>query len=131
MMTTENALTTPHSPWWAKLLDRFGIPTAMLGVVLYFIWISVGWVAEKVVLPIAENHVKFLDSVDQNTQRQTEILQRIAEITEANQVIVKRMLETVVANQKIMMDTNKMLPLEAAKAAQKVIDSINVKDDEK
>ena len=104
-----NSLTTLNSPWWAKLLDRFGIPTAMLAVIMYFAWASITWTAERVAVPLAESHLKFLNSVDKSTQQQTEVLEKIAKISEASQQIQVKVMETVLANQKIMQDTNHKL----------------------
>lgn len=71
-MNDSNAITSPDSPWWAKLLDRFGIPTVFLAIVLYWVYASSQWLAEHVVVPVTNGHIRLLESVQKTSAKLTE-----------------------------------------------------------
>ena len=74
---SDNALTKEDAPWWAKLLDRFGIPTAMLAVLLYFGYKSATWLGEHVFVPVVEGHISLLESVRDESKKQTAVLKQV------------------------------------------------------
>jgi len=49
-----------ETPWWLQQLFQFGVPTIILGLVMYGIWHSMSWLAQKIFLPATEKHIEFL-----------------------------------------------------------------------
>lgn len=104
-----NALTGSLSPWWAKLLDRFGIPTVMLGVVLWFGYQGLVWLSQNVFVPVTNGHVELLKSVRESTAEmstqaklQTQTLKTIAEsnngileVVKNNQQLNREMIKSI------------------------------------
>jgi len=77
MAINTNILTTDSSPWWAKLLDRFGISTCMLAVLVYAIYIVTMWSATNVITPIVLSHMELLKATRDATSQQAIILLRV------------------------------------------------------
>lgn len=94
-----NALTSAVSPWWAKLLDRFGIPTVLLGIVLWFGYQGLVWLAKNVFVPVTNGHVQLLHTVQEAATKQTEVLNNILmaqnQTRETNQKILESQNQTI------------------------------------
>jgi hypothetical protein len=76
-MSDCNAIAKENSPWWAKLLDRFGVPTAMLAVVLFFSYETAQWLGENILVPVTNGHIHLLESVRDESKKQTFTLEEI------------------------------------------------------
>lgn len=60
--------------WWFAALDRFGMPTLALiaiGIALYKTGV---WAADRVIVPVTERHLKFVDAVQDAQTLNTEKL---------------------------------------------------------
>jgi len=77
MAINTNILTTDSSPWWAKLLDRFGVSTCMLIALVYAIYLVVMWLAVNVITPITSSHMELLRATRDATAQQAIILLRV------------------------------------------------------
>lgn len=66
-----NALTTEQSPWWAKLLDRYGVPTVMLVAMGFAGSHCAVWFAQKVAEPLVNSHMDFLSTMKVEAASQT------------------------------------------------------------
>ena len=94
MAINTNILTTDSSPWWAKLLDRFGISTCMLAVLVYAIYIVTMWSATNVITPIVLSHMELLKATRDATSLQTTILLKIDKSLDERNDIMMRLGET-------------------------------------
>ena len=83
-----NSLTNESSPWWAKLLDRYGIPTVLLAITIFAAWSGVKWVATEVGKPLVTRHIVFVDGVQGQVEKQTDILRELAEVNRGTQKIM-------------------------------------------
>jgi len=111
MAINTNILTTDSSPWWAKLLDRFGISTCMLAVLVYAIYIVTMWSATNVITPIVLSHMELLKATRDATSLQTTILLKIDKSLDERNDIMMRLgkthgliLKAVNANQILIRD---------------------------
>ena len=111
MAINTNILTTDSSPWWAKLLDRFGISTCMLAVLVYAIYLVTMWSANNVVTPIVMSHMELLKATRDATAQQTEILLKVEKsLDERNNIMTDlgeingSILKVVKDNQILMQD---------------------------
>jgi hypothetical protein len=77
-MNDSNALTTGESPWWAKLLDRFGVSTAILALLMIGLFRAGQWIATTVVQPLASAHLQFLRDASATMTQQTNIMDRMS-----------------------------------------------------
>ena len=76
-MNDSNAICNPDSPWWAKLLDRFGVSTCMLIALVYAIYLVAMWLALNVITPITSSHMELLRATRDATAQQAIILLRV------------------------------------------------------
>lgn len=88
-MTESNSLVTTDSPWWAKLLDRFGVSTALLAVIIYCCIHTGQWLGTNVITPVTSQHIEFLRATHQTLQQQTVILKHIDDAIDKRNTIME------------------------------------------
>lgn len=93
-----NALTHADSPWYLKILDRFGVPTAMLAAVLYFVFMTAQWTANTVIVPLTNGHLKTLDIVQQQLTQQTRILETTGTCAARIENLVRETTQTILTD---------------------------------
>ena len=81
-MNESLAITTKDSPWWAKLLERFGVNTCFTAVILYAVYCGGLWTADHIVAPIADAHIELLRSTMDEQRLQTLQLQKQTDMLE-------------------------------------------------
>lgn len=74
---------------WSSLIQTFGIAVACLVALSLGVWRALVWIGEKVVLPVANRHILFLDEVATAIRSHTQIMTAM----EARIVAVKDKLE--------------------------------------
>ena len=60
-----------------QLVQTIGLSGAILAVFGVAVWRSLNWLANNFFKPIADRHIKFVDSVESSFLRQTEMISRI------------------------------------------------------
>ncbi len=45
------------------ILERFGLPITLLAICGWALYRSVNWAADKILLPVANRHIQFLDKI--------------------------------------------------------------------
>lgn len=70
---------------WVQVAQTFGLPVALLLILLAALWRILRWLAENVVLPLVRKHLEFLDKamgamdrVAANVEAQTATSAKIA-----------------------------------------------------
>lgn len=106
-MNDKHALTTAESPWWAKLIDRFGVSTALLAVVLYGCWAASYWIAEHVVQPAVAAHLRQLAATEKAIEAQTGVLEDIKTTNRQHLVTSQSILRVVEENNGMIQDLQK------------------------
>lgn len=89
MSTGQETKPEPALPWWANigryLLDKYGLPTLILIVVLYSLWQGIwklsSWTAPKVER-IVVDHSEFLKETTKTAARMAETQERQVELSE-------------------------------------------------
>ena len=66
-----------ETPWWLHQIFQFGVPTAILGLVMYAIWHSMSWLAQKIFLPATEKHIEFLAKTSQAIEGIEHVVEKI------------------------------------------------------
>lgn len=52
------------APSWLQIVEKIGIPMGILAVFSWGFWKSAQWAGTKIILPIHERHMQFLDSLE-------------------------------------------------------------------
>lgn len=59
------------------LLQEFGFPAVMLGIMFVGLYRVAIWFAKNVASPLTQSHINLVDQLEKSDQRQTEILARL------------------------------------------------------
>ncbi|HQX52189.1 MAG TPA: hypothetical protein PLR25_19880 [Planctomycetaceae bacterium] len=98
--------------WIVNSVKSLGLPTVFLGIITYMIWVSGGWAAENVVMPLFRKQMSFIDEASAMTKQMTETTKQIETMIKeqskdtgnaVNEVVKNR--EAVVANRQIFQTT--------------------------
>jgi len=98
--------------WIVAAVKSLGLPTVFLGIITYMIWVSGGWAAENVVMPLFRKQMSFIDEASAMTKQMTETTKQIETMIKeqskdtgnaVNEVVKNR--EAVVANRQIFQTT--------------------------
>lgn len=57
-----------RDPAWLSIVSRLGVPSALLGVMMYLIYVGGMWVGQNIVKPLADRQIKFIDEVDESVR---------------------------------------------------------------
>lgn len=74
-----HARSTPID--WLDLLREFGFPTVCVCALSWAIWRSLMWLGNRILLPLVERHVKFLDDLTAHNERLVESLHQVCRAT--------------------------------------------------
>lgn len=61
-----------NEPFWYRLLERFGMPTAYLFVLTSVLYQAITWTGQQVVLPAAKAHINMVTTVGEASLSQAE-----------------------------------------------------------
>lgn len=73
---------TPTRDWF-DIAQSFGLPVVMLFVVVWGLSKVAIWLGHRVVVPVMERHVKFIDKLEGSVEKQSDNLDRMATSQEA------------------------------------------------
>lgn len=59
------------APWWVGAINKAGIPTGVLAVVLWLLYCGGVWTGNTIIVPLFERQVKFMDETSEMIQEQT------------------------------------------------------------
>lgn len=76
---------------WTNLIQTFGIAVTCLVALALAVWRILVWVGEKVIVPVSERHIKFLDEVSASVRAQSDF----ARAQREEMVAHTRMLEAL------------------------------------
>lgn len=65
----QTQLVLQKEPWWMGAIKQLGVPTALLIALGVGGYRASAWVGENVVKPLTDRQIKFIDSVDENVQK--------------------------------------------------------------
>ena len=65
--------------WLGTAIEKFGIPTGVLLVLLLFIWRAGVWIRDKIATPIVDKHLSLISKIEANDDKQTASLASLAE----------------------------------------------------
>ena len=68
--------------WLGTAIEKFGIPTGVLLVLLVFIWRTGVWFRDKVATPVVEKHLSLIQTLETNDEKQTASLESLAKSQE-------------------------------------------------
>lgn len=57
------------SPWWVVVIKTIGLPTAMLCAMTYFVYSAGLWAGEKIVIPLFNKQMTFIDEASDLTRQ--------------------------------------------------------------
>ena len=60
-------MATDRGPWWMDAVKTLGLPTVFLGVVTFMIWSAGSWAGEKVIMPLFNKQMTFIDEASKMT----------------------------------------------------------------
>ena len=67
----------PKTPWWISTINRLGLPTALLCVILFMLWQGGVWTADNVAMPIVKKQVEFIDAALKANEKMASITSEI------------------------------------------------------
>lgn len=68
---------------WGDLAKTFGITALCLFALAVAVWRAAVWAGNRILVPIAERHVKFVDEVAASAKAQVEVLRALADAQKA------------------------------------------------
>lgn len=60
-------------PLVMQALDRFGYPTLLSGVMLFFLYQGTKWIANEIIVPVKDSVLKTHESFQETAKKQSEI----------------------------------------------------------
>ncbi len=73
---------TPKSDAWfdrgSHILERFGLPTLLLLAVLCAFGYGSWWIGNKILIPVAERHIQFVDTIEKERAGDKDLLREIS-----------------------------------------------------
>lgn len=66
---------------WMQVIERIGIPLGILAAFAWGAWKALCWVGEEVVKPIVARTVKFLDQMEETTERMSDSIRIMSDHT--------------------------------------------------
>ena len=76
--------------WLGSAIEKFGIPTGVLLVLLVFIWRVGVWFRDKVATPLVENHISLIRKLEVNDDKKTVALDSLAHSQEKQTEIMEQ-----------------------------------------
>lgn len=67
-------VTHDQLDWGVETLKTFGVPIAMLAVIVYGIWRVISWSGKNVVTPLVERQVALMDAIQKAQENQSTVL---------------------------------------------------------
>jgi len=83
-MTEENE--EAKSPWWITTINRLGLPTALLCVILFMLWRGGVWVADHVAIPIVSKQIEFINSASKTNEEMAKMTAEIRDTMKQQQL---------------------------------------------
>ncbi len=80
---------------------NFGVPTAILLMLMYGLWKMAMWFKESVVEPVVKSHLKLIETLNEHIPKQTEAIYRQSEVLEKRTALFAALAE----NQKQIAET--------------------------
>ena len=74
------------SPWWANLINRLGVPTALLVVILFMLWSGASWIANNVVVPIVSKQIEYIEASSQVSRDVVKVTAEIRDSSKQQQI---------------------------------------------
>ncbi len=74
------------SPWWISTINRLGLPTALLCIILFMLWQGGVWTANNVAMPIVKKQVEFIDSASKANEEMATITREIRDTLKQQKV---------------------------------------------
>jgi hypothetical protein len=68
---------------FVSVVERIGVPVAIIAIVGWAFWNILVWVAAKVVEPIAASHIALVESTKKTNEMNAETLKKVGEIFES------------------------------------------------
>lgn len=76
-------------PWWFNVVQRVGLPTALVVFMCYGAWRGVSWFGANIAMPMYVEQVKFINSVDNSVKE----MAKAAQLGEESRALMSRQLE--------------------------------------
>ena len=86
MTKSEDSDEGSKSPWWVVVINRLGLPTALLCVLLFMLWRGGVWVADNVVVPIVAKQIAYIESASQVSRDVVEMTAQIRDSAKQQQI---------------------------------------------
>lgn len=64
---------------WTDLVEKMGLPGVLLGVLIYGLWKSCGWIAQNILVPLTNRHMFFLEKLERNFDQIDSAISKIAD----------------------------------------------------
>lgn len=77
--------------WGIALVKQLGLPTALLMIMIYGVYQGATWFGAKVLIPLTDRQMEFIDQVDQSVQKITTIIEE----HQKNNGMISRELEGI------------------------------------
>lgn len=86
-----NKVFLQREHWGLSLVKQLGLPTALLLIMIYGIYQSATWFGAKVMIPLTDRQLEFIDQVDKSVQR----VATVVEEHQKNNVLIAQQLEGI------------------------------------
>ena len=86
MTKSEDGDEESKSPWWVVVINRLGLPTALLCVLLFMLWRGGVWIADNVFVPIVAKQIAYIESASQVGQDVVEMTAQIRDSVKQQQI---------------------------------------------
>jgi len=86
-----NKVFLQREHWGISLVKQLGLPTALLLIMIYGIYQSATWFGAKVMIPLTDRQLEFIDQVDKSVQR----VATVVEEHQKNNVLIAQQLEGI------------------------------------
>ena len=103
--------------WIVNSVKSLGLPTVFLGIITYMIWVSGGWAAENVVMPLFRKQMSFIDEASAMTKQMTETTKQIETMIKEQSKDAGTAVAEVVKNREAIVENRQILQTTADEQA--------------